>query len=173
MIYLKSTSASTATPLVSTTMLNKVNVYPGTQNHVPGIYLCAVYLMEMSKACNRATQAIMAILQDNTGLQQRLNKQLMATELLTVPKLYKESEDSPYKNNSEVQGIQTRNQQITALRQYLQGQQSSSQQRAQTNQKAVNSNISESMQILQTASGFLKTLEELTFKVNLTQPPKT
>ncbi|MEG0037303.1 MAG: DUF720 domain-containing protein, partial [Victivallaceae bacterium] len=107
----------------TTIELNPVQLYPGTTNNMTGLYLCIMYLMDLSKSTNNVTQTIMALLQDNTKQQQRLNNELMATELLRVPKLYKEKQgdDEPYKNSGEIQGFQTKNQQISSLRQFLQG----------------------------------------------------
>ena len=110
----------------------------------------------------------MAVLQDNTTLQQQKTKELINIPLLKVPDLQKKNgKDDEYTNQNKIQAYQTSNQQISANRQLVQQELSAAQQRAQANQKSVNATSTEAMQILQATSSLLSSLLEYTNKANL------
>ncbi|SPN74109.1 Protein of unknown function (DUF720) [Chlamydia serpentis] len=141
-------------------------------NKQSAFYFCISVMLQLSSSTTEYSHSIMAVLQDNTIVQQQRVKELINLPLLKVPDLKKkDGTDDEYTNQNEIQAYQSSNQQISANRQLIQQELSSAQQRAQANQKSVNSTSTESMQILQATSSMLSTLTELTIKANLTTSP--
>lgn len=134
------------------------------------IHFCITVMLQLSTSITDFGSAIMTVLQDNTAEQQQKNKELLNMPLIRVPDLRpKDSKkDDEYENQSQVQAYQACNEQISANRELIQLELSSAQQRAQANQKTVNSNTTESMELLQAAEALLSALEEMTIKANLT-----
>ncbi|ANH78793.1 hypothetical protein Cs308_0623 [Candidatus Chlamydia sanziniae] len=126
-------------------------------------------MLQLSISTTEFGKSIMAVLQDNTTVQQQKTKELLNLPLLKVPDLKKKPDtEDEYSNQSEIQSYQSANQQVSANRQLIQQELSSAQQRAQANQKSANSTSTESMQLLQAANSILSGLAELTIKANLT-----
>ncbi|ACZ32906.1 conserved hypothetical protein [Chlamydia pneumoniae LPCoLN] len=143
-----------------------------TINKQSAFYFCISVMLRLSESTTEYGKSILAVLEDNTIVQQQRVKELINLPLLKVPDLQKkDGSDDEYKNQNEIQAYQSSNQQISANRQMIQQELSSAQQRAQANQKSVNSTTTESMQILQATSSMLSTLKELTIKANLTNSP--
>lgn len=134
------------------------------RNKQSAIYFCATVMLQLSVSTTEFGRGIMAVLQDNTEEQQKKTKELVNLPMLKVPPLEKDSD----KSHAQVQAYQASNEQISAQRQLVQQELSTAQQRAQSNQKTVNANTTESMEVLQATSALLSTLEELTIKANLT-----
>ncbi|WP_100934137.1 CT847 family type III secretion system effector [Candidatus Chlamydia corallus] len=143
-----------------------------TINKQSAFYFCITVMLKLSESTTEYSKSIIAVLEDNTVVQQQRVKELINLPLLKVPDLQKKAgTDDEYTNQNEIQSYQSSNQQISANRQMIQQELSSAQQRAQANQKAANSTTTESMQILQATSSMLSTLKELTIKANLTTSP--
>ncbi|AEB41064.1 CT847 family type III secretion system effector [Chlamydia pecorum] len=139
-----------------------------TINKKSAIHFCIAVMLQLSISTTDFSKSIMAVLQDNTTLQQQKTKELINIPLLKVPDLKKKSgTDDEYTNQNEIQAYQTSNQQISANRQLVQQELSAAQQRAQANQKSVNATSTEAMQILQATSSLLSSLLEYTNKANL------
>lgn len=141
-------------------------------NKPSAIYFCISVMLQLSTSTTEFSKAIMAVLQDNTLEQQKKTKELINLPLLRVPDLKKSDNFDPnkpsYKNQVELQSYQSSNQQISANRELIQQELSAAQQRAQANQKSVNSTSTISMQLLQAANAFLTSLIDLSIKANLT-----
>ncbi|ETF38924.1 hypothetical protein CpecG_0024 [Chlamydia pecorum MC/MarsBar] len=139
-----------------------------TINKKSAIHFCIAVMLQLSISTTDFSKSIMAVLQDNTTLQQQKTKELINIPLLKVPDLKKKSgTDDEYTNQNEIQAYQTSNQQISANRQLVQQELSAAQQRARANQKSVNATSTEAMQILQATSSLLSSLLEYTNKANL------
>ncbi|WP_348660433.1 DUF720 domain-containing protein [Chlamydiifrater volucris] len=146
-------------------------------NKNSAINFCITTLLQLSIATTDFAKSVMSVLQENTVVQQAKTKELINLPLLSVPSLKekgkkkkKGEEKVEYENSVQVQAYQDSNQQIGAQRSFIQQELSSAQQRAQANQKVVNSSFSESLQVIQAACALLEMLEQLTIKANLTRP---
>lgn len=144
-------------------------------NKQSAIYFCISVMLQLSTSTTEFSKAIMAVLQDNTLTQQKKTKELINLPLLKVPDLKQVDNFDPdkpeYKNQTEIQSYQSSNQQISANRQLIQQELSTAQQRAQANQKSVNSTSTTSMKLLQATSAILSALVDYTIKANLTTSP--
>lgn len=145
---------------------NFVQNNPATPK-ISALDLCIQYLLKLSIATTNTSASLLNILQFNTAKQQELNSEIVQFPLLPVP------DPSDPKNNNAVLATQASNQQITAQRQQIQGNLSLLQQQAQIEQTNLNTNISESMSLIQTTNGILRTIMSLTFKANLRLPPNS
>ncbi|WP_201456261.1 CT847 family type III secretion system effector [Chlamydia sp. 17-3921] len=140
-----------------------------TINKKSAMHFCIAVMLQLATSTTEFSKSIMAVLQDNTSIQQQKTKELISIPLLKVPDLKPKSgsKKDEYTNQNEIQAYQSSNQQITANRQLIQQELSAAQQRAQANQKAVNATSTEAMQILQATQSLLSSLAEYTDKANL------
>ncbi|WP_213357514.1 DUF720 domain-containing protein [Chlamydiifrater phoenicopteri] len=174
-LYSSGKTASLPTSPVATIIVpsTKVRADEIIINKNSAINFCISTLLQLSIATTDFAKSVMTVLQENTVVQQAKTKELINLPMLSVPSLEAKDQNSDkpeYKNSVEVQSYQDSNQQIGAQRSFIQQELSSAQQRAQANQKIVNSSFSESLQVIQAACALLEMLEQLTIKANLTRP---
>lgn len=144
---------------------NQISYDNKSKTKISALDLCIHYLLNLSISTTNASKSLLSVLQFNTNIQQQLNNEIMQLPLLPVP------DPSKPNNNNAVLATQSANQQITAQRQQIQENLSLLQQQAQIEQTNLNTNISESMSLIQTSNGILRIVISLTFKANLRLPP--
>ncbi len=144
---------------------NQISYDNKSKTKISALDLCIHYLLNLSISTTNASKSLLSVLQFNTNIQQQLNNEIMQLPLLPVP------DPSKPNNNNAVLATQAANQQITAQRQQIQENLSLLQQQAQIEQTNLNTNISESMSLIQTSNGILRIVISLTFKANLRLPP--